>query len=571
MTEIGLNSSESPRAAGLRLATSGPDRTEVAAALRRVLASESFRTAPQLCAFLSFVVERTREGRAAEIKGYTIATEALGRPASFDPQADPIVRVEAMRLRRALDAYYAGAGAGDPLRIVLPRGGYVPSFVRPEAEAPVMPPPVPAVLPRSRRIQFALAAALVAVLVLAGALFQTLRPAAPPAFALIPVPGLALVEVTGPSGNGGPARRIASRMAEWLARFEEIDVVDLTQGSSPQRRTIEAPSLRYVLSVSESGAADGDRVALRLTYGPTGQLVWNADLPAGAEAETAEIAAQIGQPYGVIFADLRGREGIHRNARCLIDAYDYRNAPSPASHAAARDCLEAMDTAGNALAAVRFLLTRLYIDEERRGFNRRPDPLGRALAAADSAVRAAPGSARARHALMNALFAMRDVERAVAVGLEAHQINPNDSITLSDLGMILIATTRYREGQDLLDRAVALNPAGPLAADLYRFVAAHMQGDADTARIAAARFAQTGTTMSLVAQIAVAGEPDDRVNALIQRLAETAPDFVKTPKMALERLNFAPEIAERLAADLRHAGLVTAASSAGGKPASVPQ
>src|SRR5689334_22189336 len=87
--------------------TDVPRAPEVQAALARILASESFRTSPQLGAFLRFVVEAALGGRAASLKGYTIGVEALGRDTGFDPQLDPIVRVEATRLRRALERYYA--------------------------------------------------------------------------------------------------------------------------------------------------------------------------------------------------------------------------------------------------------------------------------------------------------------------------------------------------------------------------------------------------------------------------------------------------------------------------------
>lgn len=103
-------------------------------ALAHVLASDELRSSPQLANILRFVVEATLDGRREAIKGYTIAVEALGRDPSFDPQADPIVRVEATRLRRALERYYAGAGAADDLEIAIPRGSYVPHFLpRPAA------------------------------------------------------------------------------------------------------------------------------------------------------------------------------------------------------------------------------------------------------------------------------------------------------------------------------------------------------------------------------------------------------------------------------------------------------
>src|SRR5204863_8353202 len=63
---------------------------------------------------------------AERLKGYTIGGEVLRRATSFDPQLDPIVRVEATRLRRAIERYYAGPGVDDTIMISLPRGGYAP-------------------------------------------------------------------------------------------------------------------------------------------------------------------------------------------------------------------------------------------------------------------------------------------------------------------------------------------------------------------------------------------------------------------------------------------------------------
>src|SRR5437763_7725530 len=105
-----------------------PTTDEIRAALDRIAASEEFRASPQLVAFLRYVVEATLRGRQDRIKGYTIAVEALGRSDDFDPQDDPIVRVEAKRLRRAIHRYYENGGKHDPLRIDLPVGSYVPAF-----------------------------------------------------------------------------------------------------------------------------------------------------------------------------------------------------------------------------------------------------------------------------------------------------------------------------------------------------------------------------------------------------------------------------------------------------------
>jgi hypothetical protein len=105
-----------------------PQPPDIQAALDRVCASPPFDHAPKLTRFLRFIVGKTLAGEASRLKGYTIGVEALGRGEDFDPQVDPIVRVEAIRLRAALARYYTGPGARDPVTIELPRGGYVPRF-----------------------------------------------------------------------------------------------------------------------------------------------------------------------------------------------------------------------------------------------------------------------------------------------------------------------------------------------------------------------------------------------------------------------------------------------------------
>ena len=103
-------------------------QVQIRAALANALTSPEFQSAPQLQAFLDFVVQAALSENRQKIKGYTIAIEALGRPEDFNPVTDPIVRVEAARLRRRLATFYAGSGATDPVRITIPKGSYFPKF-----------------------------------------------------------------------------------------------------------------------------------------------------------------------------------------------------------------------------------------------------------------------------------------------------------------------------------------------------------------------------------------------------------------------------------------------------------
>ena len=72
----------------------------------------------------------TLAGRGERLKGYSIALEVFGRPETFDPVADPIVRIEAGRLREKLRCYYDTYGCKDHVRITLPRGTYRPAWRR---------------------------------------------------------------------------------------------------------------------------------------------------------------------------------------------------------------------------------------------------------------------------------------------------------------------------------------------------------------------------------------------------------------------------------------------------------
>ena len=94
-----------------------PEAEAIRAQLAQILQSAEFRASDKQRKFLRFIVEETLVGRDALLKGYTIAVEVYGRTEGFDPQVDPIVRVEAGRLRRALEHYYLTAGKDDPMRI----------------------------------------------------------------------------------------------------------------------------------------------------------------------------------------------------------------------------------------------------------------------------------------------------------------------------------------------------------------------------------------------------------------------------------------------------------------------
>jgi len=112
--------------------TSGPSASPTDDAIReavgRILASKGFRSSRRLGQFLQFIVEKRLAGKEDEIKEYAIAVEVYGKSADYDPRVDSSVRVEAARLRTRLTQYYEQEGSADAVRILLPKGRYIPAF-----------------------------------------------------------------------------------------------------------------------------------------------------------------------------------------------------------------------------------------------------------------------------------------------------------------------------------------------------------------------------------------------------------------------------------------------------------
>lgn len=104
-----------------------PSPDDIRAQLDRIITNPEFPHVGRSGAFLTYVTEETLAGRADRIKGYSIAVEVFKRSEGFT-QDDPVVRIEAGRLRRLLERYYFVAGQHDPIRIDIPKGGYAPSF-----------------------------------------------------------------------------------------------------------------------------------------------------------------------------------------------------------------------------------------------------------------------------------------------------------------------------------------------------------------------------------------------------------------------------------------------------------
>jgi tetratricopeptide (TPR) repeat protein len=553
-----------------------PSRDEIRATVDRMIVSEAFGRSPQLGAFLRFVVEAVLQGKSDRIKGYTIGVEVLRRDVSFDPQSDPIVRVEATRLRRTLERYYAGAGADDRVIIDLPRGSYVPTFRRrqPERGAPGLLAWLRAHLDGMPR-RLLLVAALGVVFLGAIGLALLTSGRAPlvagnasglPAGNGMPTLSVQALEVAGsPSAGALSPSALAEQIRDAFSRFDTVNVVlDPKDGRRVDYRLLG--SIDYQADRTAS-------VRFRLLDAAEGNIVWSQAFERVAEdgGKAAEgrivtsLANALLQSFGVIRSRDRAKhlassEGDPRY-RCILQAADALRSAAPAAHESARTCLERLTSLDPSFAVGYAFLAITYYREFLYGYGARPGDapaLDRALRAARRAIELNPASARGYQMLMVILFARGDIAAAFAAGDKAMALNPYAMLTVAEYGGRLVMVGEIERGMAMLGRAGEYGGIRPSWHHFYLFLGSYLAGDMKEANYQAGQITSEDYAFGFLAKALAAAAAGDaeRARRAIDRLVALQPGWRDDPRRELGKIIPKPEIVDRLARDLAVAGLV---------------
>ena len=144
--------------------------------VRRILQSKAFRTSEVHRNLLNYLAEKSLSGEADTVKEYAVGLDVFGKPASYDPRQESVVRMHMARLRQKLAEYYRTEGAEDAIVVELPKGAFKVTF----EPRPVAPEPQPVVhilreLPRSYKVEIILAALLIAAISMAAYFALQLR------------------------------------------------------------------------------------------------------------------------------------------------------------------------------------------------------------------------------------------------------------------------------------------------------------------------------------------------------------------------------------------------------------
>jgi tetratricopeptide (TPR) repeat protein len=574
-----------------------PSPEEIREQLDRIIESSAFETSQRNRRFLRYVVEETLAGRAGRIKAYSVATVVFGRDEDFDPQTDPIIRIEASRLRRALEHYYLSAGRDDPLRVIVPKGSYVPTFERAESQARTAPEthseraestitadqPADGVRGRTALSRPLLAAAVLLLLLLAaatgfiarGALDATNRDSATPGSSqqyrgpsILVAPFEAVAEQSG--GRSLLGERITQDVAAGLTHFADLSVY-IGPSTPSAEKGAASPRGDYILRGRAGMVEDQLRVTVLLEDARVGRQLWSTTFVAAGPIDTAEseitarIVRAIAGQRGAIFA-YEVQALATRPTRsltpyqCVLRHQLYWRQPNEKQSSETRECLErAIKTApGYATGFAALALVRIDPIRFRQAPRAEwPAILDGALVMAQRAIDLAPNNPRGYQALHHIKWLKGEIEQSFAAATHALELNPYDTEMMAELGFRYGLRGDWSKAVPLLERAFAQDPGLPslyrVAMSLYQFVSGRYdEALTEAMRVDVPDYRYTHVMRAIA--YAQLGRIDEATES-VQRILALEPRFAKTMVADLQASSVHSDLIKAIAEGLRKAGL----------------
>ncbi|MBL8578307.1 MAG: hypothetical protein JNK47_13865 [Mesorhizobium sp.] len=525
------------------------DDSAVRTQLERIRTSPDFHVPERARSFLTYIVEQTLAGRADRIKAYSIATEVFGRDATFDAQNDPIVRIEAGRIRQALEKYYLTAGTDDPIRIGIPKGGYVPTFEKNPAAVATTAVDLRDAPPRSAvpgagymknaflAHPFFIATAVLFLAVVAGYLLpfpaggRNAASAEQMTKRELQAPKLQVEQfedLAGTSNSAIVARGLTEELVGQLARFREITVLAPSKAGEPLGTIASGDDPpRFRLEGSVRTSADRLRLVARLVEIGDDQIIWSniydekldvRQLVELQESLARDVSLALAQPYGIIFrsdadAPKQVPPGDWQAYECTLAYYTYRVELKPETHDSIQQCLTRTTQKFPGYATAWALLSLTYSDEVRFKYRlgtNDPTSLTQAVAMAERAKDADPANVRGLEAMMIALYLSGRVEEALAIGKEGYEKNPNDMEFAGEYGNRLALSGSWTEGCAMMLEARNSSSAPPGYFEVPLAVCAYMQGNYQAAEDWIKVAPATGNPVYHFVAAAIAGQLGNR-------------------------------------------------------------
>ncbi len=417
-----------------------PATEKIQEQLQRILASPEFQATDRQREFLQFVVAETIAGRDQEIKGYTVATQVFGRKEDFDQATDPIVSIQANKLRRALERYYLVAGTQDPVCIDIPKGTYVPTFCE----------HIGVELDRTSR------SAVGSEIRFEGSwpsvLVRTFK------------------NLTGDPELNYLTVGLATELAMEITRYQDIRVLMYDPEGHGKRASDTVA--RFVIDGSVRQDKAVMKVAVHLVDTTTNTQVWG-DMHQ-SDLEAAQLIAFQEDVARVIAVKIAGEDGIIsknlsiesknippsdlKTYEAILRYYEFNLVFSGDTFMHALEALKVASVNEPECGLVWAMLGRLYAVNYSLELMNLVTPLEDAIGFAEKGVYLNPENQRARLILAFIRLFSNEIPAGLAEVERALALNPNSLLFIDNIGYLLTLFGDWERGPALIRKAIKINP-----------------------------------------------------------------------------------------------------------------
>lgn len=506
--------------------------------IQKILASPEFTATKQQRKFLVYVVNETLVGRADSIKGYTVATQVFGRDDDFDASCDPIVSIQANKLRRALERYYLLDGKFDPIVIDIPKGTYVPTFSR-QTSAQYDE----TIVESDERSK--------------GSKLWPILQITP------------FKNNTGDAGKNYIGTGISAELAIAISQFDNFRVC-YARENGIQNHVNESP--RFILEGEIYQESETIKLLVYLIDATTHLRVWNdiclsidrlPDLYSFKDRVVHVIASRICGEFGVLPHIIR-KETKHRPPRelatheAILRYWEYEQLLSPDSFQRAFEALtyavEAEPDCSQTLVSFAILYCTIYnLDIE--GFK---NPLGKASFYAEKAALLNPNNQRVLTGLAYARMTAGELSSAINEARQALELNSESLFMLDGIAWLLTLCGEWELGPELAQKAIKLNPYHREIAHDALWVNYLRKGEYDLAYVEACSRKRYSTLFwnSLIraSTCGLMGKNDEGAK-FVNSLLQLRPDFPANGRMLINKYIKFEDISEKILTGLQVSGL----------------
>lgn len=522
-----------------------PTAQEVLSQLNKIMDNAEFRGSPKQRQFLSYVVKEYLSDPESNIKGQTIAFAVYERGRDFDPQVDPIVRVEAGRLRRALEHYYLTAGTSDTLLVEIPKGSYKPLFNKRSPGTKAMPS------------------------------FTVKESTKECSVAVLPIHNISKDRNQDYFANG-----LTEELTSEFSRYQELRVIASQSTMRFKDKQIKHQDIgrdlgvRFLIEGSIRTDKQNLKVMIRLIDSRTAEQIWSesyksevtaADLIDLQEEIAQAAVGKIADQFGSITRKLaiESRKTVPDTLQAydaVLRFYDFECKLTKEAFESVFASLKQAVEQDPQYSLAWSMLGHLHADNHALGFVPIDSPLDLALVCAQRGLTLSPNSQFAHDAMALVYFHRNDKTLFLEHVKQVITLNPNAPYIIGVAGWHMTLWGEWDEGLSLLRKGMQLNPYYPSWFHLALYAAYYNRGEYENAFIEALKFNYPELFWDQVmraSSLAELNRHEEAKNA-VEELTKLQPTFADNGRRLIGNYVKYDNLADAIIAGLKKAGLTLA-------------